>query len=360
MKLLKNKNTVKNMVTYLVVIAAFVCIQIMIGTRSLSYSMQDLLIPTCVYIVLAVSLNLVVGISGELSLGHAGFMGVGAFVGAIVSTALQTAIPDPTARLVVSMICGGLLAGIAGVFIGIPVLRLRGDYLAIVTLAFGEILRNVANNLYVGMDESGLHFALLDEKHLNLAQGGRMIVAGSRGTVSIATIATFTAGFVLILVTLFVVLNLINSKEGRAIKATRDNRIAAESVGINVMAFKLKAFVISAVLAGMAGALYGLSMSNVSASKFSFNTSIDILVFVVLGGMGNILGSVISATLLYLLPLTVLRPLEDYRMIMYAVVLILVMLCVWSPKVKGLLQVVSHKVKKTVLRPLHKEVASDE
>ena len=151
-------------------------------------------------------------------------------------------------------------------------------------------------------------------------------------------------GFVLILFTLFVVLNLINSKEGRAIKAVRDDRIAAESVGINVTAFRMKAFVVSAFLAGMAGVLFGLNMSSIAASKFNFNTSINILVFVVLGGMGNILGSVISATVLYILP-EAMRELEDYRMILYAVVLILVMLFTWSPKFKEKVVVVTDKVK---------------
>jgi branched-chain amino acid transport system permease protein len=225
-----------------------------------------------------------------------------------------------------------------------------------VTLAFGEIIRNIANNMYVGLDDKGLHFALLNEDALKMADTGRMIVGGPRGTVNIAPIATFTAGFILILITLFVVLNLIHSKEGRAIKAIRDNRIAAESVGINVMSYKLKAFVVSAVLAGAAGALYGLSMSNVSSGKFSFTTSIDILVFVVLGGMGNILGSVISATLLYLLP-ELMRPLADARMIMYAVVLIIVMLFTWSPKLKGAMQEFTDKVLRVFKK---KEVGSND
>ena len=339
----KNKTRRTTFLTYAVVIAAFIAMQLLEGAGMLSYAMRGQLIPICVYIVLAISLNLVVGISGELSLGHAGFMGVGAFVGAVASTALQNLIPDTSFRLVLSMVLGGIFAGIMGVVIGIPVLRLRGDYLAIVTLAFGEIIRNIANNLYVGMDGKGLHFALLNEEALHMSDAGKLVMAGPRGTVSITPIATFLAGFVLILITLFVVQNLVHSKEGRAIKAIRDNRIAAESVGINVMAFKLKAFVISAVLAGAAGALYGLSMSNVSSVKFSFTTSIDILVFVVLGGMGNILGSVIAATVLTLLP-ELMRPLADYRMIMYAVVLILVMLCTWSPKVKGALQIVTDTV----------------
>ena len=161
------------------------------------------------------------------------------------------------------------------------------------------------------------------------------------------------------MITLFVVFNLINSKEGRAIKACRDNRIAAESVGINATTFKLKSFVISATLAGMAGALFGLNYASVTAVKFSFTTSIDILVFVVLGGMGNILGSVISATLLYILP-EAMRDLQDYRMIMYAVVLILVMLCTWSPKIKGWLQVIADQVRDTVMGKLKKkEVGND-
>ena len=145
--------------------------------------------------------------------------------------------------------------------------------------------------------------------------------------------------------TLFVVLNMMNSKEGRAIKAIRDNRIAAESVGINVTAFRMKAFVVSAALAGMAGALYGLNYSSLKAYKFDFNTSIDILVFVVLGGMGNILGTVISTTVLYILP-EAMRFLDDYRMILYAVVLIVVMLFTWSPKAKGIIQVVADGIKK--------------
>ena len=339
-----NKARRTSFVTYAVVILAFIAVQVFDSMGMLSYAMRGQLIPICVYIVLAISLNLVVGISGELSLGHAGFMGVGAFVGAVSSTALQSVIPDASLRLVVAMVVGGIMAGIMGVVIGIPVLRLRGDYLAIVTLAFGEIIRNIANNLYVGKDEAGLHFALLNEDGLKMSETGKLIMAGPRGTVSVSAISTFMAGFVLIMITLFVVLNLVNSKEGRAIKAIRDNRIAAESVGINVMSFKLKAFVVSAVLAGAAGALYGLSMSNVSSVKFSFNTSIDILVFVVLGGMGNILGSVIAATVLTLLP-ELMRPLADYRMIMYAIVLIVVMLCTWSPKIKGFIQVVTDGVK---------------
>ena len=183
-----------------------------------------------------------------------------------------------------------------------------------------------------------------------------MMISGPLGATGIQKLSTFTMGFVLILFTLFVVMNLINSKEGRAIKAIRDNRIAAESVGINVTAFRMKAFVISAVLAGMAGALFGLNYSSLTASKFNFNTSINILVFVVLGGMGNILGSVISATVLYILP-EALRSLDDLRMLLYAVVLIVVMLCTWSPSVKAALESFTVKLKERFHRKKSQEEA---
>ncbi len=333
------KRNASSVITYALVIIAYLAMQGMSDGGMLTRSVKGYLIPICVYIVLAVSLNLVVGISGELSLGHAGFMGVGAFTGIVLAALLKDVIQGDFLRLVVAMIGGGFMAGIAGVIIGIPVLRLRGDYLAIVTLAFGEILKNLLANLYIGKDVNGIQFAMRAED-IVLGEGGKMILSGPLGATGIDKLATFFMGFLLILFTLFVVLNLINSKEGRAIKAIRDNRIAAESVGINVTAFKMKAFVTSAFLAGMAGALYGLNFSALQASKFGFATSIDILVFVVLGGMGNILGSVISATVLYVLPES-MRSLADLRMILYAVVLILVMLFTWSPKVKQTMQVVA-------------------
>ena len=337
-KTLKKRILPKNSWIFALVTIVFAVMQFMNYNDMLSSSLRGQLIPICVYIVLAVSLNLVVGVSGELSLGHAGFMGVGAFAG-VVAAALLSGVENETLRLILAMLVGGVFAGIAGALIGIPVLRLRGDYLAIVTLAFGEILKNIIGNLYIGLDSKGLHFALKLEK-LGMEAGGKQLLSGPMGATGISRISTFTVGFALIIFTLIVVLNLINSKEGRAIMAIRDNRIAAESVGLDVFEFKMKAFVVSAFLAGMAGALYGLNFSAIQASKFNFNTSINILVFVVLGGMGNIGGSVISATLLYILP-EMLRELYDYRMIMYAVVLILVMLFTWSPMVKNVIQFLS-------------------
>ena len=352
-----NRNKIKDASTYILVTVAFVILQILSTQGKLNSTTKGFLVPACAYIVLAVSLNLLVGICGELSLGHAGFMGIGAFTGIIVTSVLAEAVPNGIVRLVLAMIIGGVVAAAIGFVIGIPVLRLRGDYLAIVTLAFGEIMKNVFGNLYLGVDGNGLH-ATLGSDGLTLAEGGKMIISGPRGATGITKLSTFAVGFVLILFTLFVVQNLINSKEGRAIKAVRDNRIAAESVGINVTAFRMKAFVVSAFLAGMAGALYAMNYGSINASKFNFNTSINILVFVVLGGMGNILGSIISATVLYILP-EAMRGLQDYRMIIYAVVLIVVMLFTWSPKVKDFVSVIADKLA-GIFRKKEKEAGSNE
>ena len=340
----KRRRLIYNIVTFAVVIAAYFILQSMIDAKTISRSLKGQLVPICCWIVMAVSLNLVIGISGELSLGHAGFMSVGAYTGAVVSGWLLNVLrmEDPVLRLVIAIAAGGVLAGIVGAVIGIPVLRLRGDYLAIVTLAFGEIIRSLVNVLYVGYNENGLYFSFLNKR---MPEGAAMLVDGAKGAVKIKPVSTFTAGFILILITLFVVLNLINSRAGRAIKATRDNRIAAESMGVNVTKYKMMAFVTAAVLAGMAGALYGLNSSTVVPTQFSFNQSINVLVFVVLGGLGNILGSVISATALTVLP-EILRAFADYRMLAYAVVLILVMIFTNNPTIRAFADRLVSPVKK--------------
>ena len=340
------KSTLQNLITYAIVIIAFAVCQGMIKSGSMSRALRGQMIPICVYIVMAISLNLVVGISGELSLGHAGFMSIGAFTGTIMSAWLLGALQmdNTLLRLLISMAAGGILAGIAGFLIGIPVLRLRGDYLAIVTLAFGEIIRNILNCLYFSLDGSTLHVSF---NNPNIP--GKILVNGPAGATGVAKIASFPVGFGLILFTLVVVLNLIDSRTGRAIMASRDNRIAAESVGISVTKYKMIAFVTAAMLAGMAGALYGLNFSTVTASKFKFDTSILVLVFVVLGGIGNIRGSIIAAALLTVLP-ELLRKFSDYRRLVYAIVLILVMLATNSPKMKLLLE---------KLRPRRKEDGSN-
>lgn len=307
-----------------IVIAAFIIVQALIAGGMLSSQIKGLLVPICAYVVMAVSLNLTVGILGELSLGHAGFMSVGAFAGIVTTTCLADVIPLAPLRLAVAVLVGAVFAAIAGVIVGVPVLRLKGDYLAIVTLAFGEIIKNIVNVMYLGFDESGLHFSLVEQK-FQLSDTGTMIINGPIGVSGVTKISTFTSGVVLILVTLFFVLNFINSRTGRAVMAVRDNKIAADSIGISVTRYKLLAFVVSAAFAGAAGTLYAMNFSTVTAAKFDFNTSILVLVFVVLGGLGNIWGSIIAAALLTLLP-ELLRGLSNYRMLIYAILLIVMML----------------------------------
>ena len=325
---------------YILVIAAFFICQSMIAAGTMPRTTKSLLIPVCVYIVMAVSLNLTVGISGELSLGHAGFMSIGAFTGIVIAAYTRQAFGVPeTVQLLLAIIAGGIMAGIMGVLIGIPVLRLQGDYLAIVTLAFGEIIRNVLNCIYISLDGKTLHFSF---NRPDLP--GKLLFRGPTGATGVSRIATFTAGFLLVLFTLFVVINLIHSRSGRAIMAIRDNKIAAEACGLEVTKYRMMAFVTSAALAGMGGALFGLNYSTLVPANFSFNTSILILVYVVLGGIGNITGSIIAATVLYVLP-EQLRAFADYRMLVYAVVLITVMLLINNGAIKSFLETLWEKVR---------------
>lgn len=310
--------------TYFIVILAYIICQTMSSTKFLSSTMRGMLVPICAYMVMAVSLNLVVGISGELSLGHAGFMSVGAFSGVASAILMQNLIPFAPVRLALAMIIAAIFAAIAGFLIGIPVLRLKGDYLAIVTLAFGEIIKSLLNNFYLGMDSGGIQISMLTDT-TRLLPGGKLIIRGPMGISGIQKISTFPAGFILVMIALMIVFNLVNSRSGRAFMAIRDDRIAAESIGLDITKYKMMAFVTSAALAGAAGALFAMNYSTIVANKFDFNTSILILVFVVLGGQGNMLGSIIAAAALTILP-EKLREFSDYRMLLYAVILILTML----------------------------------
>ena len=224
---MRSKKFRSTLITFGMVVAAFIACQVMISTGAMTRSLKGQLVPICAYVVMAVSLNLTVGISGELSLGHAGFMSVGAFSGIVMAMWLSKGmgVANEALCLLLAILTGGAAAGIAGVVIGIPVLRLRGDYLAIVTLAFGEIIRNVINCLYISLDGQRLHIAF---NNPNVA--GKLLVNGPAGATGVNKMATFGMGFALTLFTLFVVLNLIDSRSGRAIMAIRDNRIAAEVV----------------------------------------------------------------------------------------------------------------------------------
>ena len=284
------------------------------------------------YALLALSLNVILGQAGIFHMGHAAFYAVGAYTYGLLNTYFGLGF---WAVLPV----GGIMAALFGLMLGFPVLRLKGDYLAIVTLAFGEIIKEIVTCLIVGVDSRGLHVifnitgnSTIDDLHL--LEDGTAIIKGAQGASGVSTYSTFLAGAILVMVALVIVLNLVRSRTGRAIMAVRDNKIAAESVGISVTEYRMIAFVVSAALAGAAGALFGGNFSQLSATKFDFNTSILILVFVVLGGLGNMRGSVIAAALLTVLP-ELLRQFSDYRMLIYAIVLILVMIFTNNPQLKA-------------------------
>ena len=320
MKFLKDKQTRHDFVTYAMCVVAFAIVFFMQSNHMIPRMIAGQLVPITAYIVMAISLNLVVGIAGDLSLGHAGFMSVGAYTGIVTAVALESTVPSDPMRLIISIVVGAIAAALLGFLIGIPVLRLSGDYLAIVTLAFGEIIKEVVTCLIVGVDSRGLHVifnitgnSTIDDLHL--LEDGTAIIKGAQGASGVSTYSTFLAGAILVMVALVIVLNLVRSRTGRAIIAVRDNKIAAESVGISVTEYRMIAFV-------------------VSATKFDFNTSILTLVFVVLGGLGNMRGSVIAAALLTVLP-ELLRQFSDYRMLIYAIVLILVMIFTNNPQLKA-------------------------
>lgn len=307
---LKNKLLGKNAVTLYLLAAIYGVVCVMLYGGSASRQMSSMLISVSSYIVMAVSLNLVVGLLGELSLGHAGFVSVGLFSGCMLSISLADSVPL-FVRLPLSMLTGGAAAAVVGLVVGLPALRLKGDYLAIVTLACGEIIKNIITNLNVTGGALGLNT--------------NSIYSGPRALLPYA--------IALVFITVLVMMNLKNSRQGRAIMAIRDNRIAAESNGVNVTCYKLVVFVLSAFFAGAAGALYGHSFANVKAATFDYNMSIEILVIVVLGGMGSIRGSVIAAIVLKALPeLLRVGNIANYRMLVYSVLLILIMLLNASPK----------------------------
>lgn len=281
------------------IIISYILLTVLIKTGILNRQYTSLLVPVAVNIMLAVSLNLITGFLGELTLGHAGFMSIGAYAGALVT--LNTEAPS-FVELLLAVLAGGLLAAVFGFLIGVPVLRLRGDYLAIVTLAFGEIIKSVLNVLPFTNGAKGLSGI---EKYTNAQH--------------------YTIVFVLMVITIVMITNLVHSKQGRAVCAIRDNAIAAESVGIPVSRFKIMAFTISAFFAGVAGVVYAHNVGMLKPGVFDYNKSIEILVIVVLGGMGSIKGSIIAAVILTILP-EALRGADNLRMLLYALALIVIML----------------------------------
>ena len=268
-KLIK-KSTRSDLITYAMVLVVFAVVEILKSTGNISSLLRGLLVPLCMYSILAVSLNLVVGYLGELSLGHAGFMCVGAYASSIFSVVTQNTLTNAWIRFPLAILVGGLCAAIFGVLIGIPVLRLKGDYLAIVTLAFGEIIKNILGTIYVGYDSHGIHASFTSQSSLNLEADGTVLINGPLGITGTPNDSTFIIGIVLLLITLFVILNFIHSRAGRAVMSLRDNRIAAESVGISVTKYKLIAFSLSAFFAGIAGVLYSHNLSVLAATSKNF------------------------------------------------------------------------------------------
>lgn len=330
---LKKKTDLRSqIITIAVLLVIFVVVEIIKLTGHLSSHINGLLVPLCYYSILAVSLNLVVGILGDLSLGHAGFMCIGAYASSIFSCATANSIPQTWIRFPLALLIGGIFAAIFGALISIPVLRLKGDYLAIVTLAFGEIIKNVIGSIYVAVDANGLHFSLQNITAMNLLEDNRIIINGPLGITGTPNNSSFEIGFVLLLITLIVITNFVHSRAGRAVMSIRDNKIAAECTGINVSKYKLIAFALASFFAGVAGVLYSHNISTLVANSttFGYNISINILVFVVLGGIGNLPGSIVAACVLTALP-ELLRGLNDYRMLIYAILLIGMMIFTSSP-----------------------------
>ena len=312
------KFKIKHYINYIVIgIIAIVFSIISFSGGHIDNSTLFLLEKMTISIILAVSLSLVVGFLGELSLGHAGFMCVGAYMSGKIASLLEASLGNGILTFIISLAVGAGVAALCGVIIGMPALRLRGDYLAIVTLAFGEIVKSIFQNTSTESfgGAIGLSTPRFDKKYL------------------------FIIAFVLVLVTLAVIQNLIRSKHGRAITSIRDNEIAARATGINVTKYKLLAFTISAMFAGVAGVLYSFSNYTVQSAKFGYNYSIEILVMVVLGGMGNINGSIIAAALITFLNTklaTILTgDLAVLQNLFYALILVLIVIYNNAPKLKG-------------------------
>lgn len=306
----------KHYINYFAISVITVILVILSSMGSLKSSDLYLLEKIGISIILAVSLSMVVGFLGELSLGHAGFMCVGAYLGGKTAALLEPVLGEfPT--LLVSLVIGGLVAAVFGVIIGLPALRLRGDYLAIVTLAFGEIVRSVFMN---SSDETF---------------GGSLGLKSPR----FDKYTLYIVIFILVLVCLAVIQNLIRSKHGRAITSIRDNEIAAKATGINVTKYKLLVFTVSSFFAGIAGVLYSYSNFTVQSTNFSYNYSIEILVMVVLGGMGSINGSIIAATLITILnnklQVYLTGNLAVLKNLFYALILILLIIYNNAPALKN-------------------------
>ncbi|MEG1651466.1 MAG: branched-chain amino acid ABC transporter permease [Oscillospiraceae bacterium] len=296
-KKFKTNTPTRYIINIVLIIAVYFIINTLIESGTLSRYYARNIYQVGIFIIAAVSLNLTCGFLGQLPLGHAGFMAVGAYTSALITKNIS--IVNEPVTFFVAILIGGLVAAMFGIIIGLPALRLRGDYLAIITLAFGEMIRVIILNLD--------------------------ITGGALGLKGIPRLTNFTWIYWICVITIFVTYTLIHSKAGRAIISIRENEIAAESVGVNTTYFKTMTFTVAAFFAGVSGALFAHYIAAIVPNDFGFMKSIEILVMVVLGGMGSIVGSVISASALTLLP-EILRAFESYRMVAYSLLLVVVMI----------------------------------
>ena len=288
---MKNKINKKSVLTIIGVILTYVIIYGLTKTKVINSYYAGIINLALINIMLAVSLNLIVGFTGQLCLGHAGFMSIGAYLSAILTQKAEL-------PFMVSIFIGAIIACIIAALIGYPTLRLTGDYFAITTLAFCEIIRIVIMNID--------------------------FIGGARGLTGIPKKTNFTIAFIFAVITIVIIYNIIHSSQGRAMLSVRENEIAAESMGINAFKYKIMAFVIGAFFAGLAGGLYAHYMGYIQPTAFDFNKSIDYLTFVVFGGMGSLSGSVIATIILTFLP-ELLRGFQNFRMILYPLALIILM-----------------------------------
>ena len=340
-KLLRQPIHWKYYVNYIAIAAVTIIFALLTLTGNMKSTYPGLLEKIGIAIILASSLGMVVSFLGELSLGHAGFMCIGAFVGGKIASILDKTDGSTlnVGVMLIAILIGGAVAALFGILIGIPALRLRGDYLAIVTLAFGEIVRSVIMNLPEPLfgGTLGLPTPRFDKKYL------------------------FIIIFIFVLITLAVIQNLLRSKHGRAISSIRDNEIAARAMGINVTKYKLLVFTVSAFFAGIAGVLFSYTQARVVSSSFDYNYSIEILVMVVLGGIGSINGPIVAATLITYLStkLQVLLPgdLAVLQNLFYAVILIAIVIYKNAPGLKYFRE--QHNLKKLFRKKTPEEKMHD-
>ena len=301
MKKISNGSLLKS---FLLAIVIFIVLMLGTATSLINSYWQGVLILCGINIILAVSLNLAAGYLGQLTLGHAGFMSVGAYVSALISIYMNV-------PFIIALLIGAIAAGLIGLVIGIPVLRLKGDYLCIITLAFNEIIRVIMNNL--------------------------SITNGAKGLIGIPMNTNLIYVYIFMVITIFVVYSIVKSRHGRAIISIREDETASELSGIDVGYYKVFAFAVSAIFAGLAGGLYAHYYTVILPKVFDFNKSVEILVMVVLGGMGNLKGSIIAAIVLTILP-ELLISFSQYRMLLYAIVLIAAMILKGTGKGEQILE----------------------